>query len=59
MAKKCVKWVKDKCVEWVEDEDGRIVLNLSKCPVKMRNTILGQLFSKGIKVVARDEKKSK
>jgi len=48
MGKKCIRWVKDKCVEWVE-EDGKLVLKLGKCPVKLRSKIIKQIAD-GIRV---------
>ena len=47
--KVCVKWIEDKCVKWQTAPDGGLILNLKKCPVKLREKIKGQL-KKGFEV---------
>lgn len=42
----CVKWIENECVKWETRPDGGLELNLTKCPIKLKEKIESQI-SKG------------
>lgn len=53
--KVCVKWVENECVKWETTKDGGLELNLTKCPVEMREKIENQ-FKQGFTIKSKLEK---